>query len=317
MNGNRFQILSLDGGGIKGVFSAAVLAMIEEDLSVNVSDYFDLIAGTSTGGIIALGLGAGLRPKEIVEFYLKNGPNIFSCPRIRQVLHFVFRKYSRSPLETALKDCFGEMKFGESQKRLIITSFSLSSNDIYLFRTAHCEHLKRDYKVPMVNVAMATSAAPTYFSAYKGIDKMRLIDGGVWANNPVMVAVTEAVSFLKIPLSNVYAASVGTTEAVFKRTNWLDYGGKFVWAGQAPSVIMDGQSISATNQAANLLGSEHFMRIDPKVGNGEFSLDGVHSKDDLLARAAHVSRKLIPEFQRKFLSHSAQKFVPIRQIERP
>ncbi len=73
----RFQILSLDGGGIKGLFSAAVLASIEEDLGIRITDHFDLVTGTSTGGIIALGLGIGLRPREIVEFYVREGPRIF------------------------------------------------------------------------------------------------------------------------------------------------------------------------------------------------------------------------------------------------
>ena len=76
-NVGRFQILSLDGGGIKGIFSAAILAAIEDDLDTRITDHFDLITGTSTGGIIAIGLGLGLRPCEIVEFYLREGPKIF------------------------------------------------------------------------------------------------------------------------------------------------------------------------------------------------------------------------------------------------
>ena len=73
----KFQILSLDGGGIKGLFSAAILAFLEEDLETKIIDHFDLIVGTSTGGLIALGLGAGLTPRELVEFYVANGPKIF------------------------------------------------------------------------------------------------------------------------------------------------------------------------------------------------------------------------------------------------
>lgn len=106
---SRFQILSLDGGGIKGLFSAAVLAAIEEDLNINIIDHFDLITGTSTGGIIALGLGLGMRPKEIVEFYLTKGPKIF--PRwygLKWLQHWVYRKYSDKALSTALQDCFKE-----------------------------------------------------------------------------------------------------------------------------------------------------------------------------------------------------------------
>jgi patatin-like phospholipase/acyl hydrolase len=98
----RFQILSLDGGGIKGPFSSAVLAAIEEDLGVNVVDHFDLITGTSTGGIIALGLGLGLRPREIVEFHLSKGPQIF--PRwygFKPLRQWISCQFSQKPLMRA------------------------------------------------------------------------------------------------------------------------------------------------------------------------------------------------------------------------
>jgi patatin-like phospholipase/acyl hydrolase len=75
---NRFQILSLDGGGIKGIFSAAVLTHLEEDLNLDIAEHFDLITGTSTGGIIAIGLGRGMRPREILSFYVDKGPGIFA-----------------------------------------------------------------------------------------------------------------------------------------------------------------------------------------------------------------------------------------------
>src|SRR6266568_9013670 len=98
----RFQILSLDGGGIKGIFSAGILAAIEEDLNITVADHFDLIAGTSTGGIIAIGLGLGLRPREIVEFYLREGPAIFPrCFGLKVMQHWVARKFSDKQLEEA------------------------------------------------------------------------------------------------------------------------------------------------------------------------------------------------------------------------
>ena len=85
----RFQVLSLDGGGYRGVFSAAVLAQLEEDLDLSISDHFDLIAGTSTGGVIALGLGAGLTPLEMVEFYTEQGPKIFGGHRRRWAKHLL------------------------------------------------------------------------------------------------------------------------------------------------------------------------------------------------------------------------------------
>jgi uncharacterized protein len=102
----RFQILSLDGGGIKGLFSAAVLAHVEEDLNINIIDHFDLIVGTSTGGIIALGLGLELRPKQVVDFYAEKGAAIFrNRLGLRRATHLLFRKYplSELPQTTAKK----------------------------------------------------------------------------------------------------------------------------------------------------------------------------------------------------------------------
>lgn len=191
MSDNRFQILSLDGGGIKGLFSAAVLAAIEEDLGVTVTGHFDLITGTSTGGIIALGLGLGMRPRQIVEFYVKHGPSIFRNPcGVRNALHYVRSKFSPAPLESALREseAFGAKLLGDSTKRLVIPSYNLGEDDVYIFKTPHHERLRRDWKVPAWKVAMATAAAPTYFPAYCGVDGIRLVDGGVWANNPTLSA---------------------------------------------------------------------------------------------------------------------------------
>ena len=137
-----FQILSLDGGGIRGIFSAAVLAAIEEDLRVKVIDHFDMIAGTSTGGIIAVALGLGLTPKQIVDFYLQEGKLIFANPfGVNSVRRLFTSKFDNRPLIAALKRCFGDRKFGESSKRLVIPAYNLGEDDVYIFRTAHHERL--------------------------------------------------------------------------------------------------------------------------------------------------------------------------------
>ena len=125
-----FQILSLDGGGIKGLFSAAVLAAIEEDLTTNVVDHFDLITGTSTGGIIALGLASGMRPREIVEFYLSKGPRIFGKAwGLRWLQHWLRRKYSQTPLREALQSCFKDKRIADCTKRVVIPSYNLGDDD--------------------------------------------------------------------------------------------------------------------------------------------------------------------------------------------
>jgi|UPI0004B61430 patatin-like phospholipase/acyl hydrolase len=309
----RFQILSLDGGGVKGIFSAGVLAAIEEDLDISVADHFDLIAGTSTGGIIAIGLGLGLRPREIVDFYLHEGPSIFPkwCG-LKSLQHWFRRKYSAKPLEEALKRCFKEKRFGDSKKRLVIPSYNLGEDDVYIFRTPHVERLRRDYKVPAWKVAKATSAAPTFFPASRDVDSLRLIDGGVWANNPSLVAVTEAFGTLGVPLSAIHVFSIGTSDAVTQRKKRLNNGGIISWGRQsaAVDVIMRGQSIGVNNQVTWLLGKDHVERLDPKVAAEEFSLDGIHKADDLIAKAAHHSRVFMPTFRERFMSHKAPIFEP-------
>ena len=313
-NHNRFQILSLDGGGIKGLFSAGVFAAIEEDLNITVTDHFDLIAGTSTGGIIAIGLGLGIRPREIVEFYLREGPKIF--PRwfgIKSLQHWVWRKFSATPLNGALKRCFKEKRFGDSTKRLVIPCYNLGEDDVYIFRTPHDERLRRDFKVPAWKVGMATSAAPTFFPCARDVDSLRLIDGGVWANNPTLVALTEAVGTLKVPLSALQIFSIGTSNTVNHRKKRLNNGGIAAWGrdSAAVDVIMRGQSIGIHNQVKFLLGADHIERLDPKVAADEFSLDGIHKADDLIAKAAHHSRMFMPTFKARFAGHIAPTYEPL------
>lgn len=306
----RFQILSLDGGGIKGLFSAAVLAFLEEDLNVKVIDHFDLITGTSTGGIIALGLGAGLSPREIVEFYVSKGPEIFASGCFSSLKHLVKSKYHAEPLENALRECFGDKKLADSSKRLVLPSYNIGDDSVYIFKTPHHERLRRDYKVPMWKVARATSAAPTYFPAYFGVDNVRLIDGGVWANNPSIVGITEAVSLLNIPLEQIYVLNLGTTDEVKSYPSHLDNGGCFKWCKAAVDVIMRGQSIGAWTQSQHLIGKDHIERLDPKVPDGLFALDKL-STDKLMGKAAHESRHFSPKFNEMFARHEASEYVPL------
>lgn len=311
---NRFQILSLDGGGIKGLFSAAVLAAVEEDLGINVTDHFDLIAGTSTGGIIALGLGLGLKPREIVEFYLSNGASIF--PKwfgIKWIQHWISRKFSQAPLKKSLEVCFKDKRLADSKKRLVIPSYSLGDDDVYIFRTPHADRLKRDYKVPAWKVGLATSAAPSFFPCCRHVDSLRLIDGGVWANNPTLVGIIEAHGTLGVPLGDIHVLSIGTSDAVNHRKRRLNWGGKLHWAwdNSAIDVIMRGQSIGVHNQATFLLGKDRVERLNPKVAADEFTLDGIHKVEDLVAKAAHQSRTFMPTFEQKFRQHIAAPYEPL------
>ena len=218
----------------------------------------------------------------------------------------------KSKLESALRspEAFGEKLLGDSTKRLVVPSYNLGEDDVYIFKTPHHERLRRDWKVPAWKVAMATAAAPTYFPAFCGVDSIRLVDGGVWANNPTLVGVIEAVSMLNVPLEQIRVFSLGTVDALAHRRAQLDRGGLWQWRTAAVDVIMRGQSLGVQKQAVHLLGKDAVYRLDPKAPERTFALDKV-AADELIAKAAHESRQFAPTFEREFATHEANAFTPI------
>lgn len=308
----RFQILSLDGGGIRGLYSAAVLAKFEEKHSVNITQHFDLITGTSTGGIIALGLGMGMRCHEIVDFYLNAGPKIFSNPFWwKNLSRYFCRKYSTRPLQAALINAFGERKMGESACRLVIPSYDLEHGKVRIFKTPHHERLKTDWKIPAWKIGLATSAAPTYFSACRQINHSRLIDGGIWANNPAVIGITEAVSMLGCQLSDIHVLSLGTTTARLKQPAYLNSAGNlpWVWGSRIIDVLMNGQSVGTSGLAEHLIGKQNFFRADtivPKI----IPLDALH-KEQFLTHAEDSALHQGPEIENRFFKHAAAPYTPI------
>jgi uncharacterized protein len=304
----RFQILSLDGGGFKGMFPAALLACLEADLGISILDHFDLVTGTSTGGIIALGLAAGLEPAGITDFYVERGPAIFAHPRLRALRRLLHSKYPAAPLRRALEEFFGETTLGESRVPLAIPTYDLCNDGVYLFRTPHSPRLRRDRRELMVDVALATSAAPTYLPAHE-LRGLRLIDGGMWANNPTIVGIAEAVSTFGRDLSEIRVFSLGTTAETTYRRPRLDRGGLAGWAADGIDVVLRGQSLGATNAAYHLLGEENLLRVDPSVPDKELRLDGV-TPEQLRGRAEHHSRHVSDTFRQRFLDHRAAPYVP-------
>lgn len=310
MSSGRFQILSLDGGGVRGIFTAAMLAGLEKDLGGPVLRHFDLVVGTSTGGIIALGLGAGLTPKEILDFYLSEKDTIFPRPRLRKVRQLFVSKYSSEGLESVMRRIFGQKTLADSHVPLVVTAYNLGENDVHLFKTRHHERLRRDHTIEMWKVAMATAAAPTFFPAFcLPADHVRLIDGGVWANNPAMVGVTEAVSMFGKPLDSIRLLSLGTTSDLRARPRRLDHGGLIRWlrSPNVVSVLLKGQSTGAFTQAQHLLSKDRAFRLDPPAPPELASLDSVDSRE-LIAKASHHSRHFCPTFAVEFATHIAEPF---------
>ena len=301
------RILAIDGGGIKGVFPASVLATVEDSIGDNVANYFDLIVGTSTGGIIALGLGLELPAKEMLAFYEEFGPRIFGGNRR---LGWFRSKYNGGPLKEALEACFGEKKLGDSKKRLVIPSLNLENGEVYIYKTAHHPRLQRDYKEEVVDVALATSAAPTYFPAHRAATGTPLIDGGVWANNPVGLSVVEAISVLGWSRDSLKILSLGcTTELLNIDRGRSSSRGLSYWAPRLIDVFMHAQSHSSLGTAQLFVGHDNVIRIDPGMPQGRFSLDGTNEIGSLKGLGHSEARQALPKLQEVFLDNPVEPFV--------
>lgn len=276
-----FRILALDGGGIKGTFSASVLSTLQEQNGVSVKSSFDLIVGTSTGGILALGIGFGLQPDELLNFYIKSGPDIFPCTgriaRARAGLRQLFvSKLNSEPLEEALDAVLGDRLFGDATIPLVIPSYDAIAGRIYLFKTPHGSNSDVDANLKAVDVGLATAAAPTYFRAARSRDRTgaRYVDGGVWANNPAMIGIIEAIAFHGRKLDEIAVLSIGTTAETFNISQHAN-SGFASWNAGLLSLLMEGQSEAASAQASLLL-KDRFHRINTNVREGEYAMDDGH-----------------------------------------
>lgn len=309
-----FRVLSLDGGGIKGTYAAAFLAGIEEMSGERIADHFDLIVGTSTGGIIALGLGLGVPASEILRFYVERGPEIFPLmgtgDRLRGVLRHAWRsKQKPNALRQALRNVFGDQVLGDSTVRLVIPSYDGSSGDVHLFKTSHHPRFKRDHSVPAVEVALATSAAPTFLPAFSGSSGTTLVDGGVWANCPAAAAVIEALTVMSQPKGSVDLLTVGTTEEPLHVPKGKQVGGMLQWIRFGPQLLMQAQAKGALAHA-KLLTEERMLRVTETVEPRRFSLDDPRCVSDLRALGTKAARHHEREVTPRFLHRPAKAFTP-------
>lgn len=312
------RVLTIDGGGIKGVFPAAFLADLESELDQPLASYFDLIVGTSTGGIIALGLGLGIPAADILRFYEEKGPGIFKGSKRVGLLKQLFTaKYDPAPLRSALEEVFGDGRLGESSTRLVIPALNLSTGQVNVFKTAHHERFERDYKMLAVDVAMATAAAPTYFPTHRLTNGVPLVDGGMWANNPMGTAAVEAIGLLEWEKGDIELLGVGCTEAPanFEAGRARHHGLANYWAKRIVKVFMSGQSSSSIGSAMLLLGHDHVVRVSPSVDERKYTLDGIEGIPELRALGADEARTQLPLLRKRFFAATAAAFDPVRKLE--
>jgi predicted acylesterase/phospholipase RssA len=273
------KALAIDGGGIRGLIPALVLAEIEQRTGRPIATMVDLIAGTSTGGIIACAL-ARPRPMSaarIAEVYTVDGPKIFERKlgkEISSAAGFIDERYDSGPLVDSLRAHLGQARLDDATVPLLITAYDLQAREALILRDG----------LSMVDAAHATSAAPTYFEPVKLGDRT-LIDGGVFATNPAVFAYAEGgIDFL---------LSLGTGE----HTRPLPYEtvrdwGKLEWAEPIIDVVFDGGADAVDLQLSKLAGAA-YLRLQTRLETASDALDDASEKN--LAALRHEAQRLIAQ----------------------
>jgi len=303
----NFRILSFDGGGIRGVLTAVLLGRLSDEypgLLQRRPDAITMFSGTSTGGILALGIAAGLTPQQIRDLYVVNGKLIFDASWMRDVVEIgglSGAKYDNANLKRILNETFGGLRLKDLKARVLIASFRLDNQESDPSKRTWSPKFFHNFPGPdsdgeslVVDVAMATSAAPTYFPSYDGY-----IDGGVTANNPSMAAVAQALDGRNQPaeraaLEEIKLLSLGTGVSLqYIEGQDLDWGDA-QWIKPILNVMMDGSVGVADFQCSQLLGNR-YCRLEPVFAAGKsFPMDDVSKIVDLMdfARSFDLSAAL-------------------------
>jgi patatin-like phospholipase/acyl hydrolase len=296
--GSTFKILAIDGGGIRGVIPGMFMAEIERRTGQPISQLFDLIAGTSTGGVLALGMtvpGEDGHPRytanDGIGFYEDEGPAIFERSLWRTLAtvgNLSDERYPSEPVEAALEKYFGDSMLSEALTDVLITSYDIERRIPWFFRSFRARSLP-SYDFPMKWVARATSAAPTYFETAKldaedGSNYYTLIDGGVFANNPTMCAYVDAMrhypghdDHLVVSLgTGGYTKSIPYAGA----KDW----GLIGWVRPIIDILMHGVNETVHYQAQSLLslaedGRERYYRFQVQLDDHNDAMDNASAEN--------------------------------------
>lgn len=311
----KLKILSIDGGGIRGIIPALILAEVEKRTQKNIHTLFDLIAGSSVGAILALGLS---RPKfktlpefsasDIAATFEKEGGQIFS----RDFLHFVLaldnlldERYSSKGFEKTMKKYFGDTRLKEALTTVLIPAYDIEKREPYFFKSTKAKEDDAD-DYPMWQVAMAAAAAPTYFEPVKlpiakSPEYRVLIDGGVFANNPAMAALVESQK-LYSEEPNCILVSIGTGEhsekILYEDAKNFGLAG---WALPILNVVFDGISDAVDYHVRKILPpineENRYFRFQPSLTGCSDSLDNVDSSN--LRGLKELANELISKESKK------------------
>ena len=283
-NMDTFHILALDGGGTRGIYTAQLLAEIECAFETRIKNCFDLIAGTSTGAIIAGAAATDIPMADIVQLFETEAPHIFRKRWYRTPLFL--SKYPSEQLTQAIVKHIPATPLGEIATPLMITSSEITRSEVHIFRSNYGSHNSQiaptNKDVCLRDAILASCAAPTFF-APKSIDNLLLADGCLWANNPSTIAAAEALSVFGKEARKIQMLSIGTGHSINMYRQRRGWGVITGWGGvKLTSYVMTLQA-QASAHTAKLLLKGNYLRINPEIDRWE--IDSLTQLDNLKSLA--------------------------------
>ncbi len=281
------KILCIDGGGIRGIFPLAFLNELEQHSGKPAADHFDLIAGTSTGSIIAAAAAIGMPMEKVLGLYLKFGKKVFT-PQKRMGLFGSI--YSSDPLKNLLLEAFGAIDLGKVSKPLLIPAVDITKGKPYVYRAGiPCE--KQEVPVKLWDAVLSSCSAPVYFPPNNVEGRYLSVDGGLWANNPSLASVVEAIHSFGLSLKEIEVISIGTGKQNidFVKSastgwgigSWLPVRLKAMRV--VPKILDLAMDISseAVSYHCRLLLGDNYFRVNTELGR-EMSFDEVEDAYSLI-----------------------------------
>lgn len=315
---SAFRILALSGGGYLGLYTAVVLAQLEQELGEPLGRRFDLIAGTSVGGLLAMALAFEVPMVAIVDLFQRRGEDVFSDRRLpsgamtrlidlsRSVMG---PKYNGTALRSELQGLFGERTLGQAAHAVVIPAVDVTRSMTKVFKTPHVDASRGDERCKVVDVTMATSAAPAYFPSVP-IGGRLYADGGLFAVAPDQVAMHEAEHFMAVAAEQVRMVSIGTATANYQPAEKVDaQAGAVGWLNDGRLILtlisVQQQHVQAIME--DRLG-ERYLRLDarwpPEAGLG-IDVATPEATATLERLALETTASITPSTRKRFFGPAA------------
>lgn len=310
-----YHVLALSGGGYRGLYTATVLSELEAALGRPIASHFDLICGTSAGGMLALGLAAEMPAADLKALFVDDASRIFRCRSLwRWLVGYRWKaKHSAEGLKEVLTERFEGKTVGDLRHRVLVPAVNCSTGRCQFFKTPHHPTFELDHRMTLVDVALATAAAPVYFPLSRN-SRGVFADGGLVGNAPGLFGLHEVRTFLapnKEAKVRVLAIGTMTIGATVRGAASLDRG-YLRWGGSLFDLVISAQESSVDYMLRQSLGDDYYSiddKVTPEQSRDVNKLDRVSegATNTLCDRGTHAAQRTLGD----------AKFLPFRNHTAP